>query len=226
MEIVKARKMMGKNIFGIPEYKRYFGISIQEEDSMEYLNFPWTEQNLLEKDIFDENKTVFETHFAFWGIGEYRIGEYEKIVPLKMDLKSLLKRYELAGNKIFCDNSVLSDKCMNKTISWPFNNPMWQMIPIKIDINFWGGVNLINQKNIFLEKYWQVPAIVQVMALILMSKIGIFSGNSKQTWVSIDKLEKKNLAISIFNKSLFLDWVDNREINQDICLAIKRNYFQ
>lgn len=67
-----ARAILGKNFFGIEEWKFFYGMELSNKQLRKLPEFPWSKKILYAPCPFHKDKTVKETHFAFLGIDFFK----------------------------------------------------------------------------------------------------------------------------------------------------------
>jgi len=68
----RARKIMGRNFFGVEEWSSLYGVNFSNKQICEAAEFPWSEDVLNAPCPFYKGKSIKETHFAFLGLDAFK----------------------------------------------------------------------------------------------------------------------------------------------------------
>jgi len=167
----RARKIMGKNFFGIEEWSSFYGVEFSKKKLHKIAKFPWSENILNAPCPFHKGKKVNETHFAFLGLNTFKgkpltIIRWQEIHPDSSQPK--FYSYSL--------NSWYSQEKFANELTCDFR---WYLMPLEIVPG--STSKIFREQTTILTPEYEVPlAIEEVTKVFLYYKKNGAYLNSKR----------------------------------------------
>jgi len=138
------RDVMGENLFGIGEWKRYYpslAKFFEPNDLARLRFFPWDEDTLNSPCPFDPKRTIRETHFAFVGAYLPDGGRRRKPFPSIAEIELFLQEGQIATEEDMCSSDLVKSRYKVRFMRDSYPLRMWYLMSIVETLLFSGTIS-------------------------------------------------------------------------------------